>query len=116
MTSKTSGILSMVVAAMTATGCSSKQETTGSGGEGTTTTSSSSTGGMPGCGDGVIDGSEKCDDGNPSNGDGCSSSCQVEAGFDCKGTPSECTCTPGAFLGCNGASSVSCNASGDGTV
>ncbi len=30
------------------------------------------------CGDGVVEGSEQCDDGNLVNGDGCSSSCVVE--------------------------------------
>jgi cysteine-rich repeat protein len=30
------------------------------------------------CGDGKIDGSEQCDDGNTTNGDGCSSTCQLE--------------------------------------
>lgn len=33
-----------------------------------------------GCGDGTIDSGENCDDGNLINGDGCSSSCQVEPG------------------------------------
>jgi fibro-slime domain-containing protein len=35
------------------------------------------------CGDGLVLGSEACDDGNAVNGDGCSSTCQVEAGFAC---------------------------------
>ncbi len=35
------------------------------------------------CGDGVRDASEQCDDGNRSNGDGCSASCQMEAGYEC---------------------------------
>src|SRR6185312_5060356 len=38
------------------------------------------------CGDGVITGSEQCDDGNTDNGDGCSSSCQREPGATCPGT------------------------------
>lgn len=37
----------------------------------------------PVCGDGVLDLLEMCDDGNSVNGDGCSSSCQVESGFAC---------------------------------
>ena len=38
------------------------------------------------CGDGLRAGSEKCDDGNTSSGDGCSSDCSsVEAGFVCSG-------------------------------
>jgi cysteine-rich repeat protein len=32
----------------------------------------------PHCGDGVIQGSEQCDDGNQVNGDGCSAACQKE--------------------------------------
>lgn len=35
------------------------------------------------CGDGLVEGKEKCDDGNKDAGDGCSSKCQVEAGFVC---------------------------------
>ncbi len=50
---------------------------------------------LAGCGDGVIDAGEQCDQGggNVSNGDGCSSTCQIEAGFTCSGTPSVCTMT-----------------------
>ena len=33
------------------------------------------------CGDGVIAGTEICDDKNQINGDGCSSSCTFETGF-----------------------------------
>ena len=52
----------------------------------------SSDGGTPAarCGDGVKAGTETCDDGNTTNGDGCSSSCSVEAGFNCTGSPSIC--------------------------
>ncbi|MFP4524195.1 MAG: DUF4215 domain-containing protein [Candidatus Woesearchaeota archaeon] len=32
----------------------------------------------PFCGDGVVNGEEECDDGNNEDGDGCSSSCEVE--------------------------------------
>ncbi len=39
------------------------------------------------CGDGLILGSEACDDGNAVSGDGCSSTCQVEAGFTCTQPP-----------------------------
>jgi len=35
------------------------------------------------CGDGIIPSGESCDDSNTANGDGCSSSCQVEAGYLC---------------------------------
>ncbi len=43
------------------------------------------------CGDGVVDSGEMCDDGNGSDGDGCSSSCRVEPGFSCHNVPSECS-------------------------
>ena len=35
------------------------------------------------CGDGNVDPSEGCDDGNLLDGDGCSSTCTVESGFSC---------------------------------
>ncbi len=39
------------------------------------------------CGDGVLDPdlAESCDDANTVDGDGCSASCEVEAGFECAG-------------------------------
>ncbi len=43
------------------------------------------------CGDGRVRGDEECDDGNRSDGDGCSSGCVVEVGFSCLGVPSVCT-------------------------
>lgn len=45
----------------------------------------------PICGDGMIVGSEQCDDNNTVNGDGCSSVCAVESTFYCVGTPSVCS-------------------------
>ncbi|HKO92158.1 MAG TPA: DUF4215 domain-containing protein [Polyangiaceae bacterium] len=35
------------------------------------------------CGDGLRYTGEACDDGNTNDGDGCSATCQIEAGFDC---------------------------------
>ncbi len=35
------------------------------------------------CGDSLADAGEQCDDGNVLDGDGCSATCQVEAGFEC---------------------------------
>jgi cysteine-rich repeat protein len=43
------------------------------------------------CGDGIVNAGESCDDGNASNGDGCSATCTVEAGYNCTGSPSNCT-------------------------
>ena len=35
------------------------------------------------CGDGIVDGTEQCDDGNTTSGDGCSATCTLEPGFAC---------------------------------
>lgn len=43
------------------------------------------------CGDGLIRGSETCDDGNTDNGDGCSSICTVQPGYTCNtASPNVC--------------------------
>jgi deleted-in-malignant-brain-tumors protein 1 len=42
------------------------------------------------CGNATVEGSEACDDGNGASGDGCSSSCTVESGWACSGSPSSC--------------------------
>ena len=48
----------------------------------------------PGCGNRAIDPGEACDDGNVSDGDGCSSSCRIEIGFmNCMGMDSRCVPT-----------------------
>lgn len=49
----------------------------------------------PFCGNGFIDPEETCDDGNTTDGDGCSSTCRVENGFSCTGRPSVCSVTCG---------------------
>lgn len=43
------------------------------------------------CGDGIIERSEQCDDGNTQNNDGCSRLCQIEANWSCptEGKPCE---------------------------
>ncbi len=43
------------------------------------------------CGDGIIERSEQCDDGNTANGDGCSRLCQIEANWDCPTQGQPCT-------------------------
>src|SRR4030095_2148797 len=59
-----------------------------------------------GCGNGIIGGTEQCDDGNVIGADGCSVTCQVEPCFQCAGQPSVCSpdtgapCTDNVF--CNG--------------
>jgi fibro-slime domain-containing protein len=46
-----------------------------------------------GCGNGVIDVPEECDDGNTMSGDGCSSGCILETGFQCLTPGMPCTVT-----------------------
>ena len=41
--------------------------------------------GSPVCGDGIVQSGEECDDGLLIDGDGCSSTCQVECGYECPG-------------------------------
>ena len=43
------------------------------------------------CGNGTIEASEECDDGGTSDGDGCSSDCEVEDCWGCVGEPSNCS-------------------------
>lgn len=45
------------------------------------------------CGNGVIEFGESCDDGNTTNGDGCTAACAVQLGYACTGQPSVCTNT-----------------------
>lgn len=42
------------------------------------------------CGDRAVKGAETCDDGNTLDGDGCSSICVIEPGWDCGGS----SCVP----------------------
>ncbi|MEB2283865.1 MAG: DUF4215 domain-containing protein [Myxococcales bacterium] len=44
----------------------------------------------PECGDADVEVNEGCDDGNHDAGDGCSPTCEVEAGWSCSGVPSAC--------------------------
>ncbi|HEY8516919.1 MAG TPA: hypothetical protein VIS07_15525 [Candidatus Binatia bacterium] len=43
------------------------------------------------CGNGVVEPTEDCDDGNVVAGDGCDSACAIEPCFLCRGAPSTCT-------------------------
>ncbi|HLK09779.1 MAG TPA: choice-of-anchor Q domain-containing protein [Candidatus Binatia bacterium] len=45
------------------------------------------TGAAATCGNGILEPGEQCDDGNTANGDGCSSSCQLESPLSCHPTP-----------------------------
>jgi fibro-slime domain-containing protein len=49
----------------------------------TTTTMSTTSTTVPACGDGFVQSGEQCDDGNTTDGDGCSASCRLEPGFAC---------------------------------
>ena len=46
------------------------------------------------CGDGAITSGETCDDGGTTNGNGCSSTCTIEYGYTCSGSPSVCSLVP----------------------
>ena len=39
----------------------------------------------------IVAGSEGCDDGGTTNGNGCSATCTVETTYHCSGSPSTCT-------------------------
>jgi len=59
------------------------------------------TGDGPVCGDGVMEGSEECDDGNTAAGDGCSADCAIEYGTSCELTVSWAPATAdGTPVGC----------------
>jgi cysteine-rich repeat protein len=51
------------------------------------------------CGNGLVEPTEPCDDGNIVSNDGCSSSCDVEPGFECNGEPSLCLAAVPAVSG-----------------
>jgi fibro-slime domain-containing protein len=54
------------------------------------------------CGDGKVTGNETCDDGHTVSGDGCSATCQVEAGWSCPTAGHACiakTCGDGIVAG-----------------
>ena len=63
------------------------------------------------CGNGVLDPGEQCDDGNRTNGDGCSATCQIEAGWQCS-IPGQ-LCIPCGTNGCDAGPVGHC---GDGIV
>lgn len=54
------------------------------------------------CGNAQLGIDEQCDDGNLTSGDGCSSDCTIEAGWDCPGIPlsvCETVCSDGIVAG-----------------
>ena len=54
------------------------------------------------CGNGVVEGTEECDDGNTTSGDGCSATCRLEnTSAICAGIPTGCSVTGGfIYRGC----------------
>lgn len=52
------------------------------------------------CGNGVVEPTEGCDDGNTSAGDGCDATCAVETCFRCRDEPSICSSLPGGDPAC----------------
>lgn len=56
------------------------------------------------CGDGTVEGTEVCDDGNMAAGDGCDGTCDIEPGWGCLGSPSVCDeiCGDGMIVGAEG--------------
>ena len=48
----------------------------------------------PGCGDGVLQPGEQCDDGNTTSGDGCSATCQAEAPYEIEPNDTSPLATP----------------------
>lgn len=72
----------------TATAAGGMSSTTGGGAGGTTGSGEGGEGGAD-CGDGMIDAGESCDDMNTTPNDGCTT-CEVDAGYECDGTPSQC--------------------------
>ncbi len=93
---------------------------TGSGGEGGVelggAAGESGNGGqppVPGCGNGFIDTFEACDDGNADAGDGCSSACRLEEGWQCRVPGRDCVpyCGDGSIVagreGCDDGNAIS---------
>jgi len=52
-------------------------------GDGSTSDATALEAGKPVCGNGVLEGTEKCDDGNTKDSDGCTALCAVEADYAC---------------------------------
>jgi fibro-slime domain-containing protein len=44
----------------------------------------------PVCGDGIVEGTEQCDDGNTTPGDGCNGVCMIEPGYTCPAKGGQC--------------------------
>jgi cysteine-rich repeat protein len=55
----------------------------------------------PQCANGQVESGEDCDDNNTDDGDGCDANCQLETGWSCTGSPSNCNpiCGDGLIVG-----------------
>ncbi|PLX21916.1 hypothetical protein C0584_01095 [Candidatus Parcubacteria bacterium] len=72
---------------------------------------------LPGCGNGVLDPGEDCDDGNTSNGDGCNISCLYTCGDGFVSPPEECDDANSVDGdGCNTDSNNCLHTCGDGSL
>jgi cysteine-rich repeat protein len=58
------------------------------------------------CGDGILDIVEDCDDGNTTNGDGCSDACAEEDGWDCDTSVEPSECEPPPIITVTGSASL----------
>ena len=87
----TAGTAGATTAVETTSGSSSTGAATEANDESQGETQAETTGGGVRCGDGVPEGDEACDDGNSVDGDGCSTTCVREDGWQCDdASPSGC--------------------------
>jgi len=56
----------------------------------------------PGCGDGIVQPGEQCDDGNTTAGDGCSDMCQLEGNYPTEMEPNDTIATANSMSGADG--------------
>ncbi len=68
----------------------------------------------PSCGDGIVEGSEECDDKNATAGDGCTA-CKVDANHHCSGAPSVCAMAGGPGDVCTNAIPIAASGTINGT-
>ncbi|MFT3763968.1 MAG: proprotein convertase P-domain-containing protein [Minicystis sp.] len=93
-TTGTGGVPGTGGAATTGTTTSTATSSAGGAGGMTGTGGMGGHGGMPPvCGDGKVEGTEACDDGNTAIDDGCAD-CAVQLGYSCSGAPSACVPIP----------------------
>lgn len=87
-TSASGGASSEVSSEVSSAGSSEAQSSAGGSSESSASSSSSLPPAV--CGNGLVEITEQCDDGNLADDDGCSSTCNEETNFYCTGEPSVC--------------------------